>query len=67
MEKAGYVLLSIVALIYAGAVLFGLIAIFPWGIVGFIAIVGVGLLFARVVADRLGSKEDDHYSQNVER
>jgi len=67
MEKAGYILLGIVALIYAGAILIGLIAIFPWGIIGFLAIIGVGLLFARVVADRLSSSEDDHYTKTVER
>ena len=67
MEYAGYVLLGIVALIYAGAVLIGLIAIFPWGIIGFIAILGIGFLFAKVVSDRLSNREDDHYSRHVDK
>ncbi|RIJ14302.1 hypothetical protein [Henriciella mobilis] len=28
---------------------------------------GLLLLFIKVVADRLGSKEDDHYSKNVDK
>ena len=29
--------------------------------------IGLTLLFVKVVADRLGSKEDDHYSRTVEK
>ena len=66
MEKAGYVLLAIVAIVYLLLVIGGLIIAFPWGIIGLILIVGLGLLFIRVLRDRLSSKEDDYYSKNVE-
>jgi len=59
--------LAIVAVCWLIAMLFGMIAAFPFGIVGLLAIIGVGLLFAKVVKDRLSSKEDDHYSKNVEK
>jgi len=67
MEKIGYILLAIVAVCWLIAMLFGMIAAFPFGIVGLLAIIGVGFLFAKVVKDRLSSKEDDHYSKNVEK
>ena len=67
MEKIGYILLLIVVVCWLIAMLVGMIAAFPFGIVGLLAIVGVGLLFAKVVKDRLSSKEDDHYSKNVEK
>jgi hypothetical protein len=66
MEYAGYVLLVIVALIWIVALFVGMVAAFPYGIIGLIAIVGIGLLFAKVVKDRMENKEDDHYSDNVE-
>ena len=67
MEKAGYVLLAIVAIVYLLLVIGGLIIAFPWGIIGLVLIVGLGLLFIRVLKDRLSSKEDDYYSKHVER
>jgi len=66
MEYIGYVLLVIVALVWIVALFIGLIAAFPYGIIGLIAIIGIGFLFAKVVKDRLENKEDDHYSDNVE-
>lgn len=44
-----------------------MIAAFPVGIIGFIAIIGIGLLFAKVVQERLANKEDDYYSKNIEK
>ncbi len=67
MEKAGYVLLGIVVLVYIIALFIGLIAAMPWGIIGLIAIAGIGLLFMKVLTDRLENKEDDYYSKNVQK
>jgi len=67
MEKVGYFLLGIVALCWLLAMVVGMIAAFPIGLVGLIAITGVGFLFARVVKDRFRSKEDDYYSKNVKK
>jgi len=65
MEKIGYVLLGIVFIIYCILIFVGLIVAFPWGIIGFIAILGIGFLFIQVISDRLSSKEDDYYDKNV--
>jgi hypothetical protein len=67
MEKIGYVLLLIVAVCWLIAMLVGMIAAFPLGIIGLLAILGIGFLFAKVVRDRLTNKEDDHYSKTVEK
>lgn len=66
MEYIGYVFLVIVALIWIIALFIGMIAAFPYGLVGLIAIIGIGFLFAKVIKERLENKEDDHYSDNVE-
>ena len=67
MEKLGYILLSIVALCWLIAMVAGMIAFFPFGIIGLVAIVGFGFLFAKVLQDRLANKEDDHYSDTVDK
>ena len=65
MENIGYALLVIVLICWIIAVAISLVAAWTWGLIGFIGITGIGFLFAKVVKDRLGNKEDDHYSQNV--
>ena len=65
MEKTGYVLLGIVAVIYLIIVFVGLIVAIPWGLIGFIALLGIGLLFIKVISDRIANKEDDYYDKNV--
>jgi len=67
MENIGYVLLAIVALCWLGAILVGMIAAWPLGIIGLIGITGIGFLLAKVIKDRLDNKEDDHYSKNVDK
>ncbi len=67
MENIGYVLLAIVALCWLVAILVGMIAAFPYGIIGLIGIAGLGFLLAKVINHRLGNKEDDYYSDNVDK
>ncbi|TKJ36585.1 hypothetical protein CEE37_15000 [candidate division LCP-89 bacterium B3_LCP] len=67
METTAYVLLGIVAICWLIAMLVGMVVAFPFGLIGLIAILGIGILFIKVLGDRLSSKEDDHYSQNVEK
>ena len=67
MEKIGYLLLSIVAACWLIAMLVDMIAAFPLGIIGLLAIIGIGLLFAKAVGDRLANKEDDYYSKHIDR
>lgn len=67
MERIGYILLSIVAAGWLIAILAGMIATFPFGLIGLVVILGIGFLFAKVVKDRLENKEDDYYSKNVDK
>ena len=66
MEKLGYLFLAIIAIIYLIVIIVGLIAAFPWGIIGFILLIGIGLLFIKVITDRLDNKEDNYYDKNIE-
>lgn len=66
MEKLGYTLLAIVAIAWITIVITGLVMAYPWGLIGLIGILGLGLLLIKVLADRLNNKEDDHYSNNVD-
>lgn len=67
MENIGYILLLIVAICWLIAMLVGMIAAFPVGIIGLVALTGIGFLFAKALKDRLASKEDDYYSKKVEK
>ncbi len=65
MENIGYILLGIVAICWLIAIIIGVIVAFPVGLIGLVAILGIGFLFAKVIKDRLENKEDDHYSDTV--
>ena len=66
MERAGYAILLTLAILWIFAVIGGMIAAFPVGLLGLIGLVGVGLLFIKVLKDRISNKEDDYYSKNVD-
>ena len=67
MEKTAYALLLSVAALWLIAMLVGMIAAFPVGLIGLVVIVAVGLLFIKVLRERLANKEDDYYANNVDR
>jgi hypothetical protein len=62
-EKIGYSILGSVALLW----IVGAIAASPYGLVGLLTVVGVGTLLIKVIRERLKNKEDDYYSNNVDR
>lgn len=65
MEKLAYILIGSVALLWLLGMVAGMIAIYPFGLVGLIVLAGFGLLFFKVLGERLANKEDDHYNENV--
>jgi hypothetical protein len=67
MEKAGYIILMVVAACWLIAMIAGMIVSFPVGIIGLLAIVGFGLLFIRVLKDRIEASKTDKYSRDVEK
>lgn len=66
-EKVGYGSLALVAILYLVAMVYGMIAAFPLGLVGFLVLIGVGALFVKVLKERVSNKEDRYYSDNVDR
>ena len=67
MEKIGYALLLVAVLGWLIGILMGIPRSFPSGIIGLLAMVGAGLLFVKVLKERLANKEDDHYDKTVEK
>ncbi len=67
LERLGYLFLIVALIVWVYLLIKGLIMIFPEGIIGFIAITGLGFLFIKVVKDRINNKEDDYYDKNVEK
>lgn len=66
-EKTGYSLLLVIAILYVVALVVGMVAAYPFGIIGLILITGIGLLSIKVVKERLRNKEDDYYSDRVDK
>ena len=66
-EKVGYTCLGLVAVLYLLAMLGGMIALFPFGLLGFVVLFGVGALLMKVLKERMNNPEDKYYSDNIER
>ncbi len=67
LEKVAYTLLGIVCVVYLIVMFVGMIAALPWGIVGFIAVAGIGLLLIKVIRERIGNSEDNYYEKHVDK
>ena len=67
IETAVYVVLGTLAAAYLLAIVAGLVAVWPWGAIGLVGLGAVGVLFVKVLHDRLNNAEDDHYSRNVDK
>jgi len=66
-EKWGYSLLGIIMIIYMVAMFIGMIAVFPYGILGLLFVAGMGILMVKVLKERMRNKEDDYYSREVDK
>ena len=66
-EKWGYSLLSIIAVIYVIAMFAGMVAAFPFGLLGLLLMAGIGILLVKVVKERMQNKEDDYYSREIDK
>ncbi len=65
MKAIGYTLLGIVAAIWLIAMVVGMVAAFPYGLIGLLGFAGIGCLVIHVLAERFKNKEDDYYDKNV--
>ena len=66
-EKIGYLCLAVVALAWLAAILIGVVAATPLSWIGLVGLIGIGILFVKVLKERLTSAEDDHYDETVDR
>ena len=64
---AAYAILLGLTAVWILAIVAGSIAAFPVGLIGLLVLVAIGLLFVKVLKERLSSKEDRYYSENVEK
>lgn len=67
LERFGYVALGSVAILYVFAMVIGMLSAMPYGLIGIVLLLGVGSLVIKVSKERLENKEDDYYSDKVER
>ena len=67
LEKIGYTFLIVALIVWIYLLIKSLVDIWPEGLIGFIAIAGIGFLFIKVLGDRLRNKEDDYYDKNVKK
>jgi predicted lipid carrier protein YhbT len=67
MEKTAYVILAVAALAWVIAMIVGMVAAFPVGLIGLVLLLAFGLLFAKALRDRIGKSRDDRYSRDVEK
>jgi uncharacterized protein (DUF2062 family) len=66
-EKVAYGILGGLAALWLLAMLAGMIAAFPFGLIGLLVVLAVGLLFVKVLRERRANREDDHYDRTVEK
>jgi len=67
MEYVAYAFIGLAAFVWFLLMLFGMIMAFPFGILGLIAILGIGILLVKVLFERFSNKEDDYYEKNVDK
>ncbi len=66
-EKVGFTCLGLLAVLYLLALLAGVILAFPFGLLGLVALIGIGALIIKVLKERIGNKEDDYYAKHVDK
>ena len=69
LTRWGFALIGVVlvagVIVYLGVFVFSMFQIMPWGLLGFVALVGFGLLIIKVIRDRINDPEEEHYSRDV--
>jgi hypothetical protein len=66
-ERWGDSLLAIIAAVYLVAMFVGMIAAFPFGLIGLLLIAGIGVLLVKVIKERMNNREDDYYSKEIDK
>jgi len=67
LDQIILVLIIIVAVIWVGTIVAGMISMMPWGLLGLIPLAIVLAILGRVIYQRLDNAEDDYYEKNVDK
>ncbi len=67
LDQIVLILLAIGAIIYVMALVFGMLQIMPYGLIGLSFMVVVLGILGRIIYDRLQNKEDDYYQKNIDK
>ncbi len=67
LDQIILVLVIIVAVIWVGTMVAGMVAMTPWGLLGLIPLAIVLAILGRVIYQRLNNAEDDYYEKNVDK
>lgn len=65
MEKISYLILIIISIIWLLAIIFGFIMAFPYGIIGIFLILAFGLLFIKVIKEKLEKRREEEKYKNI--
>lgn len=67
LDRIALILIVIGGVVYAGVILVGMIAFFPFGLIGLVVFGVLAFIFIQVVRQRLANAEDDYYERNVDK
>jgi len=67
LDQIALVFIIILALIWLGTVVAGMIALMPWGLLGVVPLVLILGILGRVIYQRQHNAEDDYYEKNVDK
>ncbi len=67
MEKLGYAILLVVTVAWLAIMVREMVPVWPEGTIVLAALVGLGILFAKVFKDRVIAARTDKYSKDVEK
>lgn len=65
MEKIAYLILIALVIIWLSAIAFGFILAFPIGLIGLLFIIALGLLFIKVLKEKIRNKSEDEKYKDV--
>ena len=60
MKYVAWGILLVLAILWLLAIITGMIVAFPFGLIGLFGLFAMGLLFAKVLKERMENKEDDY-------
>lgn len=67
MEKLGYIILLAALIAWLVILIVDILPLYPHGAIGFITLLGLGLLFAKALKDRVIAARTDKYSHDIKR